>query len=535
MHWNKSRRSDHPLADRRHVDELIVRLRSQDASIVLEESAVWLKAVRDAHGLTPVRQFEIADALDLIARVAFDKVASDFVSLGSRYRTFPAQRTWNLCFEFTRELAATYQYLVDQHRKRVPGHEMLLPVLPVMLSRALCSLRAELRWSLLRYGPVDPLLWTLADSLYSYAEERKCASTSVIVYPHLARTSTPRREYLQILMLGVSATDALLPEDQHLVAFLVEGYADFFGLEGTPRPGCHYVIDPAGSCAPARLAERPAASPGGRYFGPDRASGEVDRLIDAIRVRGMVPPELSAYGTRSAAAVLDVLDHVASDWAPTPPVRTSARTPSAIRINVVHGFDAIVDMVSGDSRELDFNSNVETWIVQNESEGGFGAVIMETAGDWIEIGSLLAICVEESASWGIGLVRRLSRPTANSIHVGIEILSRSAVKVVIESEGAGHTRREFDALLLPSSAAGSAQKGELQIVLPSRSFFEDRAFAMRANKMRYSLTSNCLAQVGDDYEVARFRARRTVPAMSDISVDGDAAGKYQKLSNPPSR
>ena len=508
MHWNKSRQSDHPLADRRHVDEFLARLRRQDAFTVLEESTLWLKAVREAHGLTPARRFEIADALDSTARAPFDKAASDFVSLGSRYHTYQAQRTWNLCFQFARELGATYQCLVDHHSKRISGYEMLLPVLPVIVSRALHSLRTELKWSLLRHGPVDRLLWTLAGSLYSYAEERKFASKSVTLYPDLPRPSSPRREYLQTLMLGISATDALLPEDQHLVALLIDGYADFFGLERAPRPGCHYVTDLVDSSAPTRLLDRPAANPSMRYFGPDRASREGDRLIDAIRERGMVPPELTAGGKRSAAAVLDVLDHVVRYWAPTPPVRASARTAAAIRISVVHGFNAILDMVSGDSRELDFNSNLETWMVQNESAGGFGAVITETASDWIEVGCLLAICVEDSATWAVGLVRRLSRPMANTIEVGIEILSRSAVKVVIESAGAGHIRRELDGLLLLSSVAGSAQKGELQIVFPPTSFAEDRAFAMRAHAVRYSLTPKRLDRVGDDYEVAEFRAHR---------------------------
>ena len=513
MHWNESRRSDHPLADRRYVDEYLARLRRQDTCTVLEESTLWLKGVRDEHGLTPARRFEIADALDLTAHAPFDQAASDFVSLGSRYHTYQAQRTWNLCFQFARELGATYQCLVDQHRKRISGHEMLLPVLPVIVSRALHSLRTELKWSLLRHGPVDRLLWTLAGSLYSCAEQRNFASKSVTLYPDLPRPSSPRREYLQMLMLGISATDALLPEDQHLVALLINGYADFFGLERAPRPGCHYVTDPADSLAPARLLQPPGANPSVRYFGPDRASGEVDRLIDAIRERGMVPAELSAGGKRSAAAVLDVLDHVVRYWAPTPPLRGSVRTASAIRISVVHGFNAILDMVSGDSRELDFNSNVETWMVQNESEGGFGAVITETASDWIEVGCLLAICVEESASWGIGLVRRLSRPLANTTHVGIEVLSRSAVKVAIESSGVGYIRREFDALLLLSSVAGSAQRGELQMVLPPTSFADDRAFAMRGDEVRYSLTPNRLGRVGDDYEVAEFRARRVEPSF----------------------
>jgi len=55
----------------------------------------------------------------------------------------------------------------------------------------------------------------------------------------------------------------------------------------------------------------------------------------------------------------------------------------------VHDFDDIVDTISGESESLSFDDNIETWTVENESEGGYGAVIAPSKGDWLKVGTLL--------------------------------------------------------------------------------------------------------------------------------------------------
>jgi len=415
------------MVDRRHAEEFLGRLPRDDPFRMLEEITFWLKALRDAYAIVPQRAYEVVDLLDVTAKAPQRKLTTDFIALGSRYQNFQAQRTWNTSFQFSRELGATYQFLIDQYRQRASGAELLQPVLPVLVARAIRALRLELKWSLLRQGPVDQVLWKLASTLYSYAEGANIAADDLRVYPGTQEFSSVQLEYLQALMLWISATDTLPPENLHLVDALIEHYAEYFALVRTPRRGCHYYVDVAGGGTPARLVERVVPAPGIRYFGPDKAASMLDRTIETISERGMVPPELNPGGMHKAASILEVLDHLARYWDPTPPTRASERKSALARISVVHDLDAILDMVSGDSQELDFDSNMETWNVENESQTGFGAVVRETASDWLEIGSVLGIRGEEGASWGIGLVRRLSRPAAGTMYVGIESLSRGVV------------------------------------------------------------------------------------------------------------
>lgn len=492
------------MVDRRHAEEFLARLPGDDPFRMLEEIAFWLKALRDAYGIVPQRAFEVVDLLDTTAKLSQTKLTADFIALGSRYQKFQAQRNWNASFQFSRELGATYQFLVDQYRQRVSGSELLQPLLPLIIARAIRALRLELKWSLLRQGPVDQVLWKLAGALYAYAEGANIASESLKVYPGAQEFSSVQVEYLQALMLWVSATDTLPPEKLHLVEFLVEYFAGFFALVRTPRRGCHYYVDILSGSTPARLVERLAPAPGVRYFGPDKAATMLDRTIEMISERGMVAPELNPGGVHKAASILEVLDHLARYWDPAPPTRGSERTVAPSRISVVHDFDAILTMVSGDSQELDFDSNLETWSVENESQGGFGALVQETASEWLEIGSVLGIRLEEGASWGIGLVRRLSRPGAASIYVGIESLSRGVVKVRVSGSG-----QDVDALLLLSSNEGSAQRAEVALMLPTGTFIPGRALTMRAFNCTYALLPRELREKGEGFELARFRVEPT--------------------------
>jgi hypothetical protein len=507
VYWNKSKRSDHPMVDRQHAEEFLRRLPRDDPSRMLEEISFWLKALRDAYGVVPERAFEVVELLDATAKAPQRQLTSDFVALGSRYQKYQAQRTWNICFQFWRELGATYQHLLDDYRKGVSGSEGLKPHLPLIVARAIRALRLELKWSLLRQGPVDSVLWKLAGALYELAEKAAFATENLKLYADATEFTSAQLEYLQALMLSVSATDTLPPEMVHLVDSVVERHAEFFAITRRPRRGVHYFVDLAGAGTPARLVDRVPPSTAIRYFGPDKASGMVDRLIDSISERGMVPAELNPGGTHKAAAILEVLDHLTRYWDPTPPTRASERTSQLTRISVVHDFGSVLNMISGESQELDFDSNVETWSVENESPGGYGAVITETNSDWLEIGTMLGIKEEEGASWGIGLVRRLTRRSADKIYVGIESLSRGVVKVSLSNTTPAAGPRA-DALLLLSSREDSARSPELMLMLPPGTFSPGEAVIMHAFGKAYRLLPKQLRERGAGYEVVRFQVEQ---------------------------
>ena len=502
MNWSKSRRSDHPMVDGQHAMEFLNRLPQDDPFRLLEEITFWLKALRDAYGLVPRRALEVVDLFDVTAYPHQRKLAEYFIMLGGRYENHQARRAWNTSSQFAHELGATYRFLVEQYRKGAHGFELLKPMLPLITARAMRALESELKWSLLRRTQLDEALWAAAGELYAYAEDNGFVVDSMTLYPEEQTASTIRREYLQALMLSISSADSLSPEKLHLAESFVRLYVDFFALERSPRRGCHYYVDLKAARGPARLLSRIASSPSIRYFGPDRAAANVSNMIERVRERDAVPGELELGGRFDVQAVLDVLEHLLRYWDLTPPVRASERKPALMRIDIVHDFGSIMSMVSGETQELDFSSGMETWTMNNESEGGFGADVMEGLGEWLEIGSLLGIRLEEGASWGVGVVRRLSRPSSGQMHVGVQTLSKGAIRVDVSATSDDGRN---DALLLLSDSEGSAQTPELALMMPSGTFDAAKKFVVHTFGRTYPLTPKQLFERGTGYECARFR------------------------------
>jgi cyclic-di-GMP-binding protein len=505
MHWNKSRRSDHPMADRRHAMEFLNRLPQDDPFRLLEEISFWLKALRDAYGLVPRRVLDAVELFDVTAYPHRNKLVEYFIALGGRYQNYQAQRAWNTSSQFARELGAAYRLLIEQYRKGVTGFEQLKPMLPIISARAMRALECELKWNLLRRGQLDETLWSIAGEMYAYAEDGGFATQSVTLYQGEQADSNIQREYLRALMLSISSADSLPPEKVQLAESFIRHYTDFFALERSPRRGCHYYVDLKAGRAPARLVARIASNLAVRYFGPDQAAASVASMIERVRQRDAAPAELDLGGAFDAQTVLEVLEHLTRYWDLNPPTRASERKPALMRIDVVHDFGSIMSMVSGDTQELDFSSAIETWTVEDESEGGFGAVVTEGTSDWLEIGSLLGIRLEEGASWGVGVVRRLSRPASGRMFVGIQTLSKGAVRVDVSATS---DHRSNDALLLLSDSEGSAQTPELALMLPTGTFDAAKKFVVRTFGRTYPVMPKQVFEKGAGYECARFRLQQ---------------------------
>jgi hypothetical protein len=502
MHWNKSRRSDHPMADRRHAMEFLNRLPQDDPFRLLEEITFWLKALREAYGLVPRRALEAVDLFDVTAYPHRSRLVEYFIALGGRYQNYQARRAWHTASQFAHELGAAYRFLIEQYRKGVTGFELLKPMLPKMAARAMRALENELKWSLLRRGQLDETLWAAAGQMYAYAEDGGFVTERVTLYEGEQTDSNVQREYLRALMLSISSADSLPPEKVQLAESFIRHYTGFFALERSPRRGCHYYVDLQAARGPARLVTRIASNPAVRYFGPDRAAAAVASMIERVRERDAAPAELELGGEFDARTVLDVLEHLTRYWDLTPPTRACERKPAFMRIDVVHDFGSIMSMVSGDSQDLDFSSAMDTWTLENESDGGFGAVVTEGSSEWLEIGSLLGIRLEEGASWGVGVVRRLSRPPSGRMFVGIQTLSKGAVRVDVSATS---DDAHNDALLLLSDSEGSAQTPELALMLPTGTFDAAKKFVVRAFGRTYPVMPKQVFEKGAGYECARFR------------------------------
>jgi hypothetical protein len=172
---------------------------------------------------------------------------------------------------------------------------------------------------------------------------------------------------------------------------------------------------------------------------------------------------------------------------------------------VIHGFDEIVATVSADTKDLAFDNSAETWTVENESAGGYGALLPQTKGDWLKVGTVLGVKLEHGAAWGVGVVRRLSAYDLKQRYVGIQVFSKGATVVKLMPANAGSSVIAQDAVLLPSSTSATSGTGEMSLLLRPGLFSDKKTYEMRAYDRSYLLVPKKLLEGGDDFDMARFR------------------------------
>jgi hypothetical protein len=69
--------------------------------------------------------------------------------------------------------------------------------------------------------------------------------------------------------------------------------------------------------------------------------------------------------------------------------------------------------------------DVESWVMHDESECGYGAIVESRDKDWLRVGALICLKPHETNLWQLGIVRRLSRVNDDSSSVGIETLAET--------------------------------------------------------------------------------------------------------------
>lgn len=497
--WIKGSQSDHALADDKAARELISEL-PPDSFKALEELRYWLDSLQDADDLKLARILEIVELIDVTARHHLRKLSQEYVSAGSRLQRFHENRIWTTAFGFWKSLGAAYLLVLRKYQAGANGWNAIKTRMPTVVALGVRCAGARLKWHLLRYGQIDKGLWDDLGKLLAYAEEKNEATTVLELQP--GTQTTIQREVLKTLMLGVSSTDSLLPAELELAERLIARFAEQYVLQKQPSKGCHFYFDLTAGNQPARFVDR-IQSGNVRFFGPGNASQAVATLAAAVRNDGAVPTNLYAGAQPEPSAIVEVLEHLARYWSPQPPARSGDRKRSVSRFSVVHGFDDIVGKIQGDSQDLNFDQSAETWAVENESEGGYGAILPQAKADWLKVGTLLGVRMSDGGAWGVGIVRRLTGRENNQLYVGIQLLARGAT--VVRLRTVGGSRNPQDALLLPSSLTDSLAHDEMSLLLREGSFSPQNSLEMQAYDRNYLLVPKRLVEGGNDFDMARYR------------------------------
>jgi hypothetical protein len=485
---------DHPMADARDARRILEELPGQDAVKALDELAHWHESLALAEGFRPEQRIERLLLVDEAAQPRVRKLTREYLAqaLGSR---FQENRLWTGVHEYWRQSCLALARAVDLFVQGAKGAEAARPLLPVLLARALRAAAQQIKWMHMRYGPYDYAVWAMLNRVYAYAEVRGLAQAGVTLYPGLAVQSTPALEFARAALFSAAAPEGLLPAEIDLAERIVGELAARFEVSAAPGPGLPYWTDLDKAMAPQRALQPPPAAAGLRCFGPGSALEEVRRIAERIRATDALPSGLNLAQSDQAEDVLEVLEHLALYWSPQAPQRRHQRHRVSSLLTVANGLKGVLDTLGSG-----LASPAETWVIENVSAGGFGALVPELKGDWLRVGALVAIQPEGGNNWVVGMLRRVSKTPDQRARVGIQTLSR--LPAVSQFTMSGVRAAAERGVLLRGHDPASA---DVQIALRPGVFAPGQNLEAIREGRRYVYLPTGFGERGADYELGRFR------------------------------
>jgi hypothetical protein len=209
-----------------------------------------------------------------------------------------------------------------------------------------------------------------------------------------------------------------------------------------------------------------------RYFGAGAAIEGLAAALRAMAQSGQVPAELDFKYPIGIAFLTPVLDQIHRDWSGKTLERRHEREQSNARVTVVPGFAEcirVLEQAAADPFDFTAIESGESWVASDVSADGFGVVIPALSGDWVSVGSVAGIQTEAGGDWSVGMVRRVRRLDDGQQHIGMQVLSPTAMAVrVMRDASAGRDMRTTQrmpvdrAMLLTAQAA---QQKEIELLV----------------------------------------------------------------------
>ncbi len=510
LNWIGGGKPDHPMADMKRAQELVGEL-PQDSYKALDEVTFWLDSLNRTEGFKLDQRYALVDLIDQSARNHQRKLAQEYLA-APRLQKFQENRMWKLSFEFWKTLGTAYSVLIEQFQSGASGAGSVRNLLPVVTARALRCLKMQLKWVLLRYGTVEDRIWADLARLYQFAEDKDFAIKRIEVYPGGEEPVSVEEEFVKALMLSISSTDSLLPLELDIAERACEHFGRQFQIGRQAAKALPNYYDLAMRKPPARVQKNAKLGASVRYFGAGEALKGVSVLIHEIRDKDGIPSDVNFGANRSVESVTNVLKHLVEYWSDEPPARGSERRKVATRMTVVPGFAELLQRLETTATIGAFelhesaNGGGESWIVENASEGGYGAIVPQVKGDWLKVGALIAYRTETSKYWGAGLVRRITRDEYQQRRVGIQSLAAIGIRVTLAPPGgvsSFRAVRDGDAAVLLSTQPD--KNGEITMVMRVGSFSPSQLYEMRLREKIYLIEPARMLEGGEDYDWARYK------------------------------
>jgi len=392
-------------------------------------------------------------------------------------------RLWHAVYGLYWETARGYHaFVLHLAHETGSAHDGLIPLTTLRAIRAIGQL---MKWRAIRYLPAAEKLWLRLHNLYRIAETREFHRKPQRTYPEDASECNCETAYLHILMMDLANSGSLYPRQLDQLDRWLCGWHGMLQLDDHFDTNAHtFVTDLSADHGPRRV-RKPDTDKPMRFWSTAELLQKMQETRTALR-EGDAPAQLGLTEVTRTSESLELLDHLQHQWAALEmrEQRRAPRTQIKRLVDVVHGLNAIINQLKtadapasaslygtglnyGEVDDVSVygfitdrtrerishmhvptspsSHDVERWVMHDESEYGYGAIIESRDKDWLRVGALIGIKAHDVEKWKIGIVRRLSRVDEDTSSIGIETLAEMpTLAMLYETTTPNYTVNGYD-------------------------------------------------------------------------------------------
>ncbi len=458
-----------PLASTKTVARWLGSLPNGDAYKCQQALSDALKRFNDTASDHSKNRLAVFMLLDEKSRDLQDTLVRQYLRNPRMSRMVESQ-LWHAVYGLNWEVARGYHAFV-LHLSHETSKSQHLDVIPLVTLRAIRAFDQLLKWRAIRYLPASEKLWLRLHNLYRIAETEGFHRRLQLAYPEETCEYSCESALLHILMLDLANSGTLYPKQLDLLDRWLCTWREHLKLDTQLDVNKHnFVTDLSADRGPRRV-RKPDTDKPIRFWSTQDLLVLLQTIHSSLQ-KGETPEQLQLAGSPRTAESLELIDHLMHQWASLEEreQRRAPRTTTKRLVDVAHGLNAIIGQlkiaeappnVSPYGTGLNYNEaddvqiygfvtdrtrervsqmkpstlasspDVERWVMQDESEYGFGAVVESRDKDWLRVGALVSIKSHEATTWRIGIIRRLSRINNETSSIGIETLPQTLSMVML--------------------------------------------------------------------------------------------------------
>ena len=491
------KKSDHPLADIKSVQALLGDLPKNDAFKSLMELTEWIESVSEHTDFKLDHQFAVLRLIDEAAQPYARKLVREYFT-PFEINKFQENRLWLVLGNFSRHTANAYYTVFNRYCNAEKGSNTIKAQVPLLTARAVYAMICQLKYVCAHYGPVDSAIWANLAQLYKHAEQLQYLDTPVSLYPGMIINTSVKCEVGHLLVWYDRGLLALSPLYMHLTERIVAQYCSTIDIHAQLSGQSRLSFDLNQPDEPTRINMGATTHPAMRFVGMQTMQAKLEDLMKVLK-KNIVPDEINLGGSYEAEVVRAAVQYLL-DYLIAPPVRRNARHAANVTLNVINGYDKVVERSNAG---LQFNEEDPAhWVTEEISVGGFSSAL-PTVSSSIGIGSLLGIQPEGVSHWGVAVVRRLLRDDANQLHAGAEILANQVAGVFLNQDGS--ELGDGQAALWLYAKQGELSGGAQLLLMKADTFSANRSLKIQLDGKNYLLIPSGLQEKGLDYDLAKFK------------------------------